>query len=682
MQLSPTLAHFLTPNEATIKFAIKGILSMAFALFVSMSFDLERPYWALVSAVFLQMRPESGLVIEKGICQIVGSLAGGAVALVILNYLAPYPILALCLLGLWVGLNAAASAMVHSLNYIYAFAMAGMTAILVVVLVMVNPITADSAAIFAVAQARISELAVGTICAALISLLLWPVRVKEVLIGQARTVINKTLDYLVVELDPLGSHKDRHQHADAILSSLIALSDDSSAVVYEGPEGAGRARAANLLCNKVLSLLAMNQIFGRLQRNNPALLSAQMNEVLDMMRLRFQSMADTNNYADCYQIAQQLRRELLECRSNQQDHAPLQARLLQTSIELVSDLIVVIKAYDALETSAPVRLKAPSLSSHRDLLLGGITGFRSMVVFAIGAGIWIGSAAPAALMMMILPLTFSVMFARLPSPTMALGRLLVGVLLAIPTALFFGLGLLAQSSGTFEILVLVMAGPFFIGLMALNNRPTLPYGLGFCITFAILVQPSNGMTFNIGTTVSTALGILVGVSVLYWVFKLITAPNSLLMQKRLIKATAKDLADIGKHQHPEDWFNSRMGQRLMLMSAYEQGDPAGTRHISDLGLTGLNLGHMSLRLSRDLKNHHDKNVCHELAQWQQLLAATYLQSTVGQLNQGFAKGCARLLTRLRMANYNTQQVELIEGMFERMTLTFQRTAEVFGAKKI
>ncbi|WP_340676807.1 FUSC family protein [Paraglaciecola sp.] len=682
MQLSPTLASFLTPNQASIKFAIKGIISMAFALFVSMFLDLERPYWALVSAVFLQMRPESGLVIEKGICQIIGSVAGGIVAILILNFLMPYPILALGLLTIWVAINAAASALVHSLNFIYAFAMAGMTACLIVVLVMVSPSTADGAAVFNIAQARISEIVVGTVCATLISLLIWPVRVKDILRVHARTVINKTLDYLVVELDPKGSHEARHTHADAILTSLIGLSDDSSAVVYEGPEGAGRARAADLLCNKVLSVLAMNQVFGRFQRNHSDLLSQDMRSVLSMMRERFQSMADTTNYSDCYQLSQQLRRELLEFHANLQDSTPLQSRLIKTSIELVSDLVVVIKAYDALETSSGILLKAPSLSTHRDYLLGAIIGFRTMAVFVIGAVVWIGSAAPAAVMMMILPLTFSVMFARLPSPTMALGRLLVGVLVAIPVALFLGLGLLAQSSGDFEILILIMAGPFFVGLLALSNRLTLPYGLGFCITFTILVQPSNSMTFAVGSTLSTALGIVVGVGVLYWVFKLITPPDSQLMQSRLIKSTAKDLAAIGQHKHPENWFNGRMGQRLMLLSGYEQGSATGSRQMTDLGLTGLNLGHVSIRLRRDLKSQNEPNVRRELEKWQQSLAFTYMQSAKGKVSDAFRLGSNSLLTSLQDAQHNPQQLEIIEGMFERMTLTFQRTAQVIGTSKV
>lgn len=678
MQLPPTLALLLTPNRTTIVFAVKGVIAMALSLYVAMYLNLDRPYWALVSAVFLQMRPESGLVIEKGICQIVGSVIGGAAGILILNWFTGYPLLAIGSLAVWVFLMSAGSVMVHRLNFIYGFAMAAMTASLVVVLVMANAANADSYAVFEVAQARMSEISVGAVCATLVSLLLWPVQVKNVLRVHARNVINRTLDYLVVELDPDGTHVDRHKQADGILESLGALSDDSSAVVYEGPEGSSRARAADLLCNKVLSLLAVVQIFGRLQRNHGELLDAKVAEQMRNMREHFKAMAKTTDYNDCYHHAQLLRRELLHFRASYQAPSPILARLTQTSLELVADLVMVLKAYDALENSQQTRLNAPSLSTYRDPLVAAITGFRTMVVFLIGAAIWINTTASAAVMMMILPLTFSVMFARFPSPTFVLARLLVGVLLAIPVGLYFGLGLMAQGAGHFALLVIAMGGPLFIGLMALANRPTLPYGLGFCIPFVILIQPSNTMTYAVDNSLSVALGIFAGVSVLYWVFKLITAPDSILVQKRLIRSTAHDLATIGHHRHPEGWFNGRMGDRLMRLAGYEQGTTSGTRYLTDLGLTGLNLGHVSIRLRRQLATSHDPRVHALLEQWQQSLADTFLCCAKGHFNADFRARSQRLVEAVRKTGAANLQVELIEGTMERLALTFERTAHTFA----
>jgi uncharacterized membrane protein YccC len=676
MTLHPLLAQLLMPNRHAVIFALKGVISMALALLVSMYLQLDRPYWALVSAIFLQIRPESGLVIEKALCQIFGSVLGGGAGILILAFFMPYPLLALGSLTLWIGLNSAASSMVHNNNFIYAFAMSGMTAGLVVILVMANPSVADSRAVFDIAQARISEITVGAICAMLVSQLLWPVTVKDSLRNNARNVINETLEYLSLELDPVSTHEQRHQHADQILETLVVLNDDSSAVAYEGPEGPGRSRAANLLCNKVMSLLAVTQIMGRFPRNHPDLVSPAFSKLLADMRNHFIKVAEADSYEDSYRQAQALRRALLEHRAAYVNESAIVIRLTQTAVELVADLVMVLRAYNALENRDQTLLKASRLKTHRDPLIGAVNGFRTAVVFMIGSAIWLGTGSPAAIMLMIMPVVFAVMFARfsLVMLTFILRRLLLGVVVAIPVALLFGLGLLSRSSGDFEMLVLVLAGPYFIGLLALADRPTLPYGLGFCIPFTLIVQPSNHMTFNMEAATSNALGLFVGISILYWVFKLIAPPDGQLMQRRLLKATARDLTGIDYQRRPENWFNGRMGERLLRLANYDQGSGNSNRNMTDLGFTGLNIGHMSIRLRKRIKNHRSAAVDAKLAEWQQVLADTYLMSARGDSNLRFREVSAELLAAIHGVKEPDAQTATIEGMFERMALTFERTA--------
>lgn len=680
MTLHPLLAQWLMPSRYAVIFALKGVISMALALFVSMYLQLDRPYWALVSAVFLQIRPESGLVIEKALCQIIGSAIGGAFGIFILAVLMPYPVLALGCLALWVGLNSALASTVHSINFIYAFAMAGMTAGLVVTLVMADASTTDSEAVFAIAQARISEITVGAICALLVSQLIWPVKVKDGLRIHARNVINKTLDYLALQLDTASTHEQRHQHADDILETLVALNDDSSAVVFEGPEGPGQSRAANLLCNKVMSLLAVTQIMGRFHRNHAELVSPAFSELLVLMRGYFKQIAEANTFQTSYELAQTLRRRLLDHRAGYVDESAIVTRLTQTALELVADLAMVLRAYNALENRDSTLLNAPRLQTHRDPLVALINGARTAAMFLIGATVWVQTASSAALMLMIMPVVFSVMFSRfsLLALTAILRRLLVGAVLAIPVALLYALGLLSRSSGDFELLVLVLAGPYFLGLLALASRPTLPYGLGFCITFTIITQPNNHMVFNMDRSVSIALGLFVGISVLYWLFKLITPPDSQLMQRRLLQATARDLMEIDHHDHPENWFNGRMGERLLKLANYDQVSGQNNRNVTDLGFSGLNLGHVSIRLRRLIRDHRSVVVDDNLRQWQQTLAETYLMSARGEVNPAFREVSARLLASVLAAGEPNGQTAIIEGMFERLALTFERTASTMA----
>ncbi len=672
------------PNKQAIQFAIKGVLAMAMSLYIAMFLNLDRPYWALIGAVFLQIRPEGGLVVEKGMYQIIGSVTGGLVGIIILSWFAPYPELALGSLALWLGLNSGLSAMVRRQNLVYAFAMAGMTACLVCLLVMVQPSSASSQTIFALAQARISEILVGVVCAALVSKLIWPVKVKDGLQASARNVINQTLNYLSVELDPQGSHDKRHQHIDAILESVTAVNDDSSAVNFEGPEGPGQSRAANAICNSVLSLLALVQIFGRLQRQHPELIGDVLSPVIEQMRHSFTQMAESKDYDECYVIAQQLRRTQLEYSNLDSEKTPLQARLIKVSLELSAELVVLLKGYAKLTSKTPAILNAPRIQSYRDPLVGVTTGLRSMLLFLVGAGLWVGTGSTSVLMIMILPVVFSIMMARLPLAilTVVLQRLLVGIVFAIPLAVFYAVPLLAASSRDYELLVLILAGPYFLGLLALANRPTLPYGLGICIPFTIFVMPSSDMSraLSISSTISNAMAIFVGVSVLYWIFKLITGPSLPLMLTRLMRVTRRDIIDIDQHSAPEHWFNARMGDRLLRISTYDKA-MSSERNITDLALTGLNLGHVSMRLRRIVRRAANAKLDRELEHWQTALGDAFMQAFYGKSEPQFAKQCQQLLRKLDEFDLPVEQKEMLEGMFERIGLTLERSAAAIAKQR-
>lgn len=666
------------PNSHAVRFALKGVIAMALSLYLAMFLNLDRPYWALVGAIFLQIRPESGLVIEKGLYQILGTMIGGAFAIVLLEHFSAYPYIALGSLALWLGINSGLSALVRRVNLIYAFAMAGMTACLIVLLVMIQPSQASSTAIFAMAQARMSEIIVGVICAALVSTLIWPISVSSVLQGHARTTINQALHYLAIELDPNETHEARHQAIDGILESLTALNDDSTAVTYEGPFGPGRSRASNLLSNKTLSLLSLIQIFGRLQRNHPELISENLSGIIKNMHSYFVQIYHADNFEACHQLVQKMRREQVYYSNASTDKSALEVRLLKIALELTADLVVILKSYDSLTSERKVLLNAPRIKPHHDPLVGLTTGLRSAIMFLVGAGLWIGTGSSAVLMMMILPVVFSIMMARLPMMilTLVLRRILVGICIALPLAIFYALPLLAESTGDFELLVLVLAAPYFVGLLALSNRPTLPYGLGILIPFTIFVRPSPGMSrsFQIDSTVSYALAIFVGVSLLYWLFKLITGPSLQLMMNRLITNTYKDLVNLPQQSKGDIWFNSRMGDRLLRISTYEKGMKT-TRNITDLSLTALNIGHVSLRLRKVIQNNCGHRFDDDLNTLQRALADAFYHCYQGLHTSAFTEATEYLFSKLPQEAFPEEQYELIRGSFERLSLTLARTSE-------
>ncbi|MBU2979926.1 FUSC family protein [Alteromonas sp. C1M14] len=668
---------YLMPDRRALIFALKGVISMAMAMYVAMWLDLDRPYWALVSAVFLQVRPETGMVLEKTVCQILGTLLGGTFALIILNFFIAYSGIVLFCLAMWLCLNASLSSLVRRINFIYFFAMAAVTPCIIILLTMATPSMVSSESIFNIAQERVSEIIVGSVCAMLVSLMLWPQRIENVLKQHAQHAINEAMAYLSVELAIDGSHELRHAHIDSTLESLTALNDDSSAVVFEGPTGQRQARAATVICNKILSLVAVVQIFGRLQRNNASLLSANMTTLLQKLREDVALIGSSLDFDECYTLAQQQRRKWRTL-FDSNDLTALEYRLCRTAQEMVADLVIILRAYRAMNGGEPSSLKASSLTPYRDPLVALTTGFRTFLVFSIGAGLWIGTGSPAAIMLMILPVIFSIMFARLPSAVVkkSLRGVLIGATVAIPVAIFYALNLIAQSSGDFPVLVMILGVPLFLGLMLLASRPLLPYGLGFCIPFIILVQPGNDMStsLSVAYTASNALAIMTGLIVLYWVFKLFAGPGMALMQQRLFMVTRKDLIKVGTPHHDVDWFNARMCDRLLRLSSYEKGMAAQGRIITDLALTGLNLGHIIMRIRKMVDSVSTQSLTQLMQAWQWALAESYVLAAQGETPALMNPVYRQIIAALEDQQAPKENIAMIEGVFERINLTFERTA--------
>jgi hypothetical protein len=227
----------------------------------------------------------------------------------------------------------------------------------------------------------------------------------------------------------------------------------------------------------------------------------------------------------------------------------------------------------------------------------------------------------------------------------------------------------------------VLAGPYFLGLLLLFDRQTLPYGLGFCIPFSILVSPSRDMSraFSIDTTLSSAMAIFTGVCILFWVFHLITGPSVQLLVHRIFKTTYQDLLEMNQQSAPAAWYNRRMADRLLRLTNYDQGSKS--RAITDLALTALNLGHVSIRLHSICESMAGKRPM-SLDVWQRSLAKAFLSASKGKHDPRFENASNALYDELSSLVGESNQLEAIQGMFLRINLTFERSAEAIAAQKV
>lgn len=677
--MSPFVKTYLTPDAAAVKFAIKTTVAMMLALYIALFFDLERPYWALISAAFLQIRPMSGMVIEKGICQLVGTFIGAVAGIVIMALFAQARVPALITLTGWIMLCTYVGSLWRN-NYTYGCLMAAVTAMLIVVI----SSGSSPAGIFAIAVARLSELGLGAICATLVSSLLWPSHVGAHLSAQADTVINEAFEHGALRLEASDDIPAMQKALRGSLGPLTLLEGDSQAARFEGPAGPGRVRATHVLTRRTLRFLANLQALHQLMHDHA--------DRLDPRNIALaRHVADGFREAEHVKGVPQARKELQALRHQVHEHddddangelAPLDRRLRLGLRESIGHAMVMLDAREAIASPTRHKLRSTSLAWHRDHLAAGINAVRSGLVFSLLASFWIVTAWNSAMVAMMLGTLFSAFFASRDNPVMITMMFYKGMLAAIPSAFLFGHVLLSQAHG-FPMLAMIFGTPLFLGLLGATNPATMGYCLAFTIFNILLTMPGNGMDFSFDSFANRVVAVIIGLSCVAMSFRLLPGLGARLRRRRLIKAISQDIHGLRRRsiRDAETRFSGHMADRLLQLAQHDDMLPEDQRHLFILGLTGLDLGTATLRLRDRLDDAPHPLIRQAHDQLLRTLANGFEESAHGRMPQGIDAAGRQLNEAIQShGDVPADRRVLLEGLIERLELSLERLARIMAER--
>ncbi|MFD2189498.1 FUSC family protein [Pistricoccus aurantiacus] len=671
--MSIWMQAYLTPSAQAVKFAIKTSLAMLLALYLALWFDLDRPYWALISAAFLQIRPMSGMVIEKGLCQIGGTFVGAVVGIAILGLFAQARIPALTTLTLWVMLCVYGSSLLRN-NFSYGCIMGAVTAMLVVVIASSQPGNA-----FDIAVARLSEIGLGAICATLVSALLWPVRVKEHLAREADKAINQAFVHADQRLAATQDLEALQTSLTASLESLSLLEGDSQAARYEDPNGAGRIRATHVLTRRALRFLALLAALHQILQEHGDRIGSDIKALAGAIGKGFHEAKHVEGVTGARRKLQDLRRQAHGYKDASLD--PLQRRLLFGLQEALGHALVMLDAREAIAHPGDKQLRAGALSWHRDRLSALLNAGRAGIVFACLATFWIQAHWSNGQVAMLMGTLFSAIFATRDNPVAMASMFFKGMVAAIPTAFLFGHVLLSQASG-FPLFAMLVITPLFIGLLGAGEPRLMGYCLSFTIFNILLTMPSNGMDFSLDHFINRALAVIIGLSVVMMGFRLVPGLGATLRRRRLIHAISSDLQRIGQPsvQEAEANFSGHMVDRILQLAKHDDTLPEDQRHLFMLGLNGLDVGRVCLRL-----RYRFDNAPAPVQRAQREVVATLAQAYEDSANGKQPVGIAQAGQALKEAieahgDPRANRSELLEGLMERLALILERQAKVMAGQ--
>lgn len=654
-----TLLAFLAPSTQALQFAVKTLLGGGLALWCAFRFGLEQPQWALMTA-FIVAQPLSGMVVQKGLARLLGTLVGTIMSVVFMGIFAQAPWLFLLVMALWLGMCTAASTLLRS-AWSYSFVLAGYTVAIICLPALSQPLT-----VFEQAVARCTEISLGIVCATVVSALLWPQRVERQLVQQARDTWQAGMQSVTAAL---GNLPQGRQGLLEVLGRIVAVDAQREHAWFEGGRGRQRGRALRVLTRDLLSLLRLARGVSRQWR--------QLSPVEELGVAPWLSEVQAALRGASVDGVQALR-ERLQLESQDEQHSPARQFCLARLAVLLRQFLLAREALLAVEQGVAPVDAPPALSWHRDLQTAALYGTRSALTFLTLSAFWLATAWPAASGALLLASVVCSLFASRENAQQIGFSFLRGIAYAVPVAFVVGQLLLPQLSG-FPMLCLALGVPLFFATLGMTRPAMAGTATSFCLHFIVLCAPQNDMVYNVAFFLNSALAMVLGVGCAVLAFRLVVLRNSTWHGRRLLRATLDDLVRLTTRslRGAENWFGGRMADRLLQLARHYPALPSATRSRWDEGVVSLDLGDELLHLRACLAVAQVSPTVAEERFWQRLQRS--LQAGPGQAHAEDLEQDADALMQALRAQPATVELRLAQAALWQLRNSWRAWCDQQGA---
>ena len=502
--IKPWLADFLVGERQAWIFVFKCLLAFYIAAWLAMLLQLEQPATAMVT-VALVMHPQSGMVRAKGFYRAIGNVAGSLCALLLIAVFPQQRELFLLALSLWVA-GCAGGAMKYRNFMSYGFVLSGYTAAIVAL-----PAISDPTNVFDAAMMRVSEVLLGVIVAGIVSDVVFPDRLGDVLRRSRQEHFEQFI--AMAGGTRLGSTPRSHMERTHLrfVRSAVQIEDLRSSVIFEDPET--RARSSRMQLHNLrymaaaTTFQALYHLIDRLQRQtHPATAEAlirlyrPVNDALSATashRLEPKVLADrvAACEADLPTLATELR-EALRDDPDLQMEFDSGATLIERFASELHDLTMLEATLRKAQGRLPDGIEHVDFKRSNDYVAPLITTVRGFLALFMLSLFWINTSWASGPSALLTASYFCGLLATSPSPVSAAINISIGYALGMTGAFVVAFYLVPGSDG-FMMLILASMPLMLIGPYLLTRNATLPgMGTGYVMSFAGILALKNPMVYN------------------------------------------------------------------------------------------------------------------------------------------------------------------------------------------
>ena len=577
------MADCMQLTGKTVAFVLANTTAVLMALYIAFASNLERPYWAMFT-VFIVANPLTGAVRSKTVFRLLGTVIGAGMALLLLPPLVDAPVLLTFAISLWVGLCVYMS-LQDRRPHSYAFLLAGYTAVIVGFSVVNTP-----NGIFDTAVARVEEISVGLVCAAVAHSVIFPQSVLEGLSERIDRTLRRSGTWITEALAATqSSDLQGQQQLSKLVSDLYVLYEHVTFETSDVPRNAVVVQALQdrlaLMLPRVSSVQAA---LAALSATGP--LSGSTLQAIEAVS-QWARATPGSHGALPSDNESEARGALARLAAESEDGAEwpsLLKRTIATQLgELLTDLPDAVWLADALKnlhaTSVPgPRLEPASrrtLPADRGLAL--LSAFAAIAATLIAGALWIEGSWPEGAVAAQFAAIGCSLFAALDNPPKALFAGIVGVLLALPVAALYEFAIFPRIDG-FASLALVLTPVLLLFSWMQASERLAVMGFLLAISFAGGLALEESYRPDFASFINSNTGEIAGLTIAAVVTLIFTTIDPIWNAARISRAGWNEVARLAETPNSDirQWtlrMFDRLGLVLQRLLAAKRKDLVGPR---------------------------------------------------------------------------------------------------------
>jgi uncharacterized membrane protein YccC len=524
-------------------FAAKTTASGLIVLLVAFTFNLDQPYWALLTVFIVSQPLQSGQVLAKSLYRIIGTVIGAGVALLFVALFAQERVLFLGALALWIGLCAFGSQ--YARNFAaYSFVLSGYTVAIVGI-----PGALEAGNAFYIATGRVTEISLGIIVAATVSHVVLPYSLVPSLWQGVVDAHAGLADYAVA----LFGAGDTAPLQAKLLGQAIEIENFRASAIFEDREIRARSNALRLLDLALINSVGTAQL---LRRTLDALGQAAASIEAGIDEAIAEAIAAIKRWRVAAIDAAGLGRGLVQARarlplvrqlccdrSSPDEEVIGRIAVVARLREFFAALTAYAESYEAVVSGEKPEPRPIGFAHSNDPVVALWTGLRAALAVFVVSSFWIltnwAHGSTAAVLGAVATARLATMAPAVP---VALGATLSFALATIPAFIIVEVLLpLADGFGMFAVAVAPM---LFLCAFLMAHKKTMLIGYMSALLFASAGQFLDQMVYDPVGMLNTCIAAVVSAATAMVLWAIIAPATPEAARRRFVRAARRALAGI------------------------------------------------------------------------------------------------------------------------------------------